>query len=269
MWSWQRLTKIQTTTRPDHLWPEIWSGISKDSSTKSRAAVGYREAEARPCAKVERHLSIDPVLVKYHQYRETCGESDNHKSKHACNVEPHESTKRLERTLPKDHGDRIAGKGFNSLSQKYLVKKFIPMPQAMQNPDAKAAVDKEWEELEKLPAWVMTIVNSKKKDVFLEAQKDRITVHVTVLIDICHLKNAELEPKFQKDKGRVALRSDMVKDDSGSHAVFTEQDSSASQMTAAKVMDVISRLPDCAGQADDAVSAHTQVEMESFLFFRR
>ena len=46
-----------------------------------------------------------------------------------------------------------------------------------------------------------------------------------------------------------------MKDDSGSCAVFTEQGSSASQMTAAKVMDIISRLPGCAGQAADAVSA--------------
>ena len=51
-------------------------------------------------------------------------------------------------------------------------------------------------------------------------------------------------------------------DDSGSYAVFTEQVSSASQMTAAKVRDVISRLPGCAGQAAHAVSAETQVKME-------
>ena len=43
---------------------------------------------------------------------------------------------------------------------------------------------------------------------------------------------------------------------------FTEQGSSASQMTAAKVMDIISRLPGCAGQAADAVSSYTQVKME-------
>ena len=36
--------------------------------------------------------------------------------------------------------------------------------------------------------------------------------------------------------------------------------SSASQMIAAKVMDIISRLPRCAGQAADAVSACTQVK---------
>ena len=81
-------------------------------------------------------------------------------------------------------------------------------------------------------------------------------------MDRCHLKNSELEPKFQKYKGRVVLRGDIVKDDSGAYAVFTEQGSSASQMTAAKVMDVIARLPDCDGQAADAVSAYTQVKME-------
>ena len=53
-----------------------------------------------------------------------------------------------------------------------------------------------------------------------------------------------------------------MKDDSGSCAVFTGQGSSASQMTAAKVMDIISRLPGCAGQSADAVSAYTQVKME-------
>ena len=67
--------------------------------------------------------------------------------------------------------------------------------------------------------------------------------------------------KHQKYKGRVVLRGDIVKDDSGSYAVFTEQGSSASQMTAAKIMDIISRLPGCDGQAADVVSAYTQVKM--------
>ena len=62
-------------------------------------------------------------------------------------------------------------------------------------------------------------------------------------MDICHFKNAELEPKIQKYRGRIVLRGDILKDVSGSYAVFTEQGSSASQMTAAKVMDIISRLP--------------------------
>ena len=115
--------------------------------------------------------------------------------------------------------------------------------------------------LEKISAWNLTQVRSKK-EVIDEAGTLGATVHFASLMDICHLKNAELEAKHQKYKGRVVLRGDIVKDNSGSYAVFTEQGSSASQMTAAKVMDIISRLPGCDGQAADAVSAYTQVKME-------
>ena len=114
--------------------------------------------------------------------------------------------------------------------------------------------------MEKIPAWNLTKVRSKK-EVIDEARTKGAEVHFASLMDICHLKNAELEAK-QKYKGRVVLRGDIVKDDSGSYAVFTEQGSSASQMTAAKIMDIISRLPGCDGQAADAVSAYTQVKME-------
>ena len=50
--------------------------------------------------------------------------------------------------------------------------------------------------------------------------------------------------------------------DSGNYDVFTEQGASASHITAAHVLDVISRLPGCSGQASDAVSAYTQVKMK-------
>ena len=62
-----------------------------------------------------------------------------------------------------------------------------------------------------------------------------------------------------EDAPRVAFRGDIVKDDSLSDAVFTEQGSSASQVAAAKIMNIISRLPGCAGQVADAVSAFSQV----------
>ena len=53
-----------------------------------------------------------------------------------------------------------------------------------------------------------------------------------------------------------------MKDDLGSYAIFTEEGSSASQVTAAKVVDILARLPGCSGQAADAVSACTQFKME-------
>ena len=195
-------------------------------------------------------------------YRETCSTSGTRKTKYACIVQADVSRrKRLGGTLHKDHEDHIAGKGTNSLIHYNLMHRFILVPQAMKIPEAKAAEDKEWEKLQKIPAWQLMKVRNKK-DVIDEARKEGKTVHFASLMDVCHLKNAELEAKHQKYKGRVVLRGDFVKDDSGSYAVFTEQGSSASQMTAARVMDIISRLPGCAGQAADAVSVYTQVNMD-------
>ena len=180
----------------------------------------------------------------------------------ACILEADESVRmRMGNSIRHHHEDHIAGKGENSLQHYNLVHKFIPMPQAMKIPAAKAAVDKEWEKLEKISAWNLTKVESKKQ-VIEGARPSGATVHFASLMDICHLKNAELEAKHQKYKGRVVLRGDIVKDNSGSYAAPTEQGSSASQMTAAKTVDIISRLLGCDGQAADAVSAYTQVKIE-------
>ena len=135
------------------------------------------------------------------------------------------------------------------------------MPQQLKIQDVKSAVEKEWEKLEKIRAWQLTKVRNNK-EVIDEARNKGRKAHFASLMDLCHLKNSELEPQYRKYKGRVVLPGDIVKDDSGSYAVFTEQGSSASQTTAAKVMDIISSLPGCSGQAADAVSAYTQVKME-------
>ena len=64
---------------------------------------------------------------------------------------------------------------------------------------AKAAVDKEWEKLEKISAWNLTNFRSKK-EVIDEARTSGAKVHFASLMDICHLKNAELEAKHQSTK---------------------------------------------------------------------
>ena len=209
-------------------------------------------------ARKKLETSVAPAMPC--KIMKNCGSdgSDKIKTKLACILEADESTRmRMGNSIPHYHQDHIAGKRENSLQHYNL----ILMPQAMKIPAAKAAVDKEWEKLEKISAWNLTKVRSKK-EVIDEARTSGATVHFASVMDICHLKNAELEAKHQKNKGRVVLRGDIVKDDSGSYAVFTEQGSSASQMTAAKIMDIISRLPGCNGQAADAISAYTQVKME-------
>ena len=114
------------------------------------------------------------------------------------------------------HEDHVAGRGDNSQQHYNLVYKFIPMPHAMKTPAAKAAVDK----LEKIPAWNQTKVRSKS-EVIDEARTSGATVHFASLMDICHLKNAEMESKQQKYNGRVVPRNDIVKYDFEFYAAFS------------------------------------------------
>ena len=51
--------------------------------------------------------------------------------------------------------------------------------------------------LEKFPTWQLTRVRSKK-EVIDEARTKGAKVHFASLMDICHLKNAELEAKAPK-----------------------------------------------------------------------
>ena len=44
MWSGERLTKLQTTTRTDHVWREVWIKIGK-SAEKQKTRMGEPEAK--------------------------------------------------------------------------------------------------------------------------------------------------------------------------------------------------------------------------------
>ena len=102
-------------------------------------------------------------------------------------------------------------------------KKLFPCLKPWKHQKQKAAMEKELEKkLEKILEWQLTKVRNKN-DVIAEARNKGHTVHFASSMDLCHLKNSELEPQFQKYKGRVVPRGNIVKDDSGSYAVFTEQ----------------------------------------------
>ena len=263
IWSRWRLTGKQLTSSPDDPWPELWKSMGKNANLKEKQKWSEEKIHLDNARKLLGIYVIDPedkefkeTIKNARKKLETSvarampckimknygsGESDKNKTKFACILEADESTRmRMGNSEPPNHEDHIAGKGENSLQHYNLGHKFIAMLQAMKIP-AEAAVDKEWEKLEKISAWNLTKVKSKK-EVIDEARTSGVTVHFASLMDTCHLKNAELEAKHQKYKGRVVLRGDIVKDNSGSCAVFTEQGSSTSQMTAAKIMDI---SPDC------------------------
>ena len=134
----------------------------KETSKNARKKLETAVAPAMPCE-----------IIK------NCGNggSDKNKIKLACILEANESTRmRMGNSIPQNHEDHIAGKGENSLQHYNLVHKFIPISQALEIPAAKAAADKEWEKLEKISAWNLTKVRSKK-EVIDEARTAGDTVH--------------------------------------------------------------------------------------------
>ena len=160
-------------------------------------------------------------------------------SRYACVIEDHESTRtRIGKSEARDHEDLVAEKRFLSLTHCNVAHKPKPTPRALKIPDAKATVDKEWEQLEKLPAWHVTKVKSKK-EIIEKAQKrekDSSFCHAHGLVPPQELGvGAEVQKNI-----KVVLCSEVT----------------LSSATAAKVLDVIAR-PGSAGQASDAVSAYT------------
>ena len=170
MWSGESLTRKQLTSRPDHSWPELWKSMGKHAKLKEKQKWSDEKLHLDNALKLRGFYFIDPEDKEFKEtvknarkkletpiapampckIMKNCGNgaSNKIKTKLACILEASESTRlRMGESLPIHHEHRTAGKGENSLQHFYLDHKFIPMPQAMKIPAAKAAVDKEWEKV--------------------------------------------------------------------------------------------------------------------------
>ena len=132
-----------------------------------------------------------------------CVNFDTQRSGYACIVEAHESTRtRSGTTQSRDHESLLAAKGFNSLSHENLAHMPLPThPPAMNIPDAKASADKVCEKARNVDSMASDESEEPKK-FFGGAQKEGRIVHFATLLDLCHLKNSDLEQKFQKYRWR-------------------------------------------------------------------
>ncbi len=158
------------------------------------------------------------------------------------------------------HDEHIASEGSCSEEWYSCVHTPVPIPKAMQIPAAKGALEKEWTKPETRKAWDVSRVKPKA-EVIATPLKNKRPVHFGSLMDLCHIKNSQLSKEFWTYKGRIFFRGDIVKDENGHFAVFTEQGASASHMAAAKFMDAIARMPGNDGEDSDAVGAYTQVAL--------
>ena len=75
MWSGRRLTKIQATTRPDYLWPEIWTDMSKAAQKKEKQETTFEKPKLDNARRLRGVFFIDPKdgeKKKTLQTREKC-----------------------------------------------------------------------------------------------------------------------------------------------------------------------------------------------------
>ena len=95
------------------------------------------------------------------------------------------------------HIDHFAEKVYVGSSHDGSARKPVSIQEDMKMPEAKAAVEKEWEKLKKISAWNGKKVKSKSEVVAGEPVKMEKTVHFANLMEVCHLKNAELAKHLQ------------------------------------------------------------------------
>ena len=147
MWSGEGLTRKQLTSRPDCLWPELWTKL------RNAMLIGIcfidpedkeRKRPSRMLPRNGKHLWLP--LSWFIQKR-----SDQNLRVFWKPVNLKDCV--WENLDPNHHEVPITGRGDSSLQHCNLT---LPMPQDMKITAAKAAADKEWEKLEKISAWNLT-----------------------------------------------------------------------------------------------------------------
>ena len=156
-WSRWRLTRKQTTSRPDDVWPDLWKFMSDAAKKKAKQRwaiekpkldnarqlrgiffIEPNDKEFKLTMKAARRKLDVPIPAAMSCKIPTKNSGETHrnvgkrKTKYACVVDADESARpRLEGAEHKPHQDHITAKGANSMTHYSLVHKFIPMPQAL------------------------------------------------------------------------------------------------------------------------------------------
>ena len=134
MWSGERLTRKQLTSRPDHLWPELWKSMGKHAKLKEKQKWSNEKLHLENARKLRGIYFIDPEGKEFKETIEDarkkldtsvapampckimkkncgCGASNKVKTRLACILEADESTRlRMGNSVPHHHEDHIARK---------------------------------------------------------------------------------------------------------------------------------------------------------------
>ena len=141
-WCGERLTRKQTTSRPDNVWPDMWKHISDAAKSKAKQKWAIEKPKLENARRLRGIYLIDPEDEEFKENiknarrklefpmpaamprktpancsGKTCRNIGKRKTKYACIVDADESMRiRLEGVSRRYHEDHIAAKGKNSLS---------------------------------------------------------------------------------------------------------------------------------------------------------
>ena len=168
MCSGGRFTRKQLTSRPDHLWKELWEKMGKNAKLKEKLKWSHEKLHLDNARKLRGIYFIDP---EDKEFKETIKNARKKLETSMAHAMPLKQKRIVEMVYPikSNQNLRVFWKLVNlpdfvwknhcrlimkTIVQEketihysiiFLVHKFIPMPQAMKIPAANAAVDKEWE----------------------------------------------------------------------------------------------------------------------------
>ena len=147
----------------------------------------------------------------------------------------------------------------NALELFASVARLVSKDEIASNPKAKAALDKEWENLRTKGVWDEKSVR-ECRDIVAEARREGKAVHLGRIFEACYEKGSELpapDPR-RKFKGRTVFQGNHVRDENSDHALFNELGSSPASMEAAKLLDALGSHPGFSKQQADAIQAYIQ-----------
>ena len=67
MWSGGRLTRKQLTSRPNHLWPELWQLMGKNANLKEKQKWSHEKLHLENARKLRAIYFIDPEDKEFNE----------------------------------------------------------------------------------------------------------------------------------------------------------------------------------------------------------
>ena len=126
-----------------------------------------------------------------------------------------------------------------------MIARRVKAKEISEQPKAQDALNKEKVRLEAVPVWDVNNPVSWSA-ISAEARANGTKAFIGDIMPLVYQKHSELpdpDDPLKVYKGRIVFRGDGVKDESGALALFSEQDTSASHMAAAKFLDAIGCVP--------------------------